>query len=222
MFYEFRFYTLPAGRMADVRARFRKSLPAIFARHGIDNIGCWEAVSGSGGPLWVYAMRYPDLSERTRVWGGFYSDDEWWAVRAATNAGEEMVDRFALDFLQANRLDPRLARLPSDGIHELRLIEQPVGRTSESIEFIEKSYIPILSSHGAKLLLAADCVTGPRLPQTALLLHWETTEQQREASLEVAADPALRAAFAEQRAQFRHALIGRSDAYLLQPVLAAT
>ena len=104
MLYELRLYSATPGRIEDLHARFRDHLPKLMVRHGIDQVGRWTATAGPNGPLFLYLMAYDDMAQRERQWDAFYHDDEWWQIRAATNAGEEMVERFDLFFLRPNAL----------------------------------------------------------------------------------------------------------------------
>src|SRR5271154_4489481 len=122
MIFEMRQYLIDRGRMNDNHARMRDHLPALLEKHGVRVVGRWSALSGPRMPLFCYIMEWRDLAEREARWGAFYADPEWPRIRAATNAGSELVEGQELVFLQPHPAfehdDSDLSRRVG-GIHQI-------------------------------------------------------------------------------------------------------
>lgn len=219
MLYELRLYTVVPGRLEDNHARFRDHLPRLLARHGIDQVGRWSATAGPNTPMFVYLMAYDDMAQRERQWDAFYQDDDWWQVRAATNAGEQMVERFDLFLLRPNaawqpqsRGDER-----SGGVHELIFAEVALGRNAEANAFLRDHYLPVVEREGGDILMVADFVSGDRMPRLGLMIAWPDGNAREAGRRAIDGDPAVRAAQAEERRALGRTSLGRTDVHVLEP-----
>ena len=212
MILELRMYTVTPGRIGDVQARFRDHLPPLLAAHGIRIIGCWIATAGTAGPMWVYMMAYRDLAERMAQWDSFSRDDRWWAARAETNAGEEMVERFDTHFLTTARPLPELP----PGIDELLLIEVALGQAAAVAAHVRDDYLRRIEAAGGTVALVADFLTGPHLPRIAIMVRWPDAQAQASARANLDSLPECATAARAQRAAFGRALLGQTDSYLLR------
>ena len=91
MIYELRIYTACQGRMPDLLARFRDHTTKLFERHGMKNVGYWlNSVGGRNDELW-YLLAYEDMAAREASWAAFQTDEEWRAVRAASERDGPLV-----------------------------------------------------------------------------------------------------------------------------------
>lgn len=220
MIFEFRLYTLVPGRLDVTLARFQDHLPALFADHGIDNVGRWIATAGPNGPMFVYMMAYTSLAERERKWAQFYADPRWARIRSSTQGDEEAVESFNLFFAASNpSWTGRSADCeePLSGVFDLVLAEAALGKTAATNAFLVDFYLPALERAGARILLVADLLTGPVLPKLALLFHWQSGNARRDGWLALSRDETLNQAIAAERASFGRALLGRTDTYVLEP-----
>jgi hypothetical protein len=218
MLYELRIYSVVPGRVGDTLERFR-SLPRLFERHGIDNVGRWHASAGHGGPNFVYMMAYRDFAEREAQWNAFYLDDEWWAYRTETNAGEEMTERFDLLFLRPN---PAWTPGPAGGeriggVHELTIAEVAVGQNGIANAYLEKLFVPLVSRAGGRLMLLADLVSGVALPKIAWMIAWPDAAAREKGRELIDTDPESLEAIRSQRQDRGRAAIGKHDTWLLAP-----
>lgn len=220
MLYELRLYTVVPGRVEDIHARFRDHLPKLMARHGIDQVARWTATAGPDTPLFVYMMAYDNLAQREQQWDAFYQDDEWWRVRAATNAGEQMVERFDLFLLRPGRAWQAIARDPvqrSGGVHELVLGEVALGHDSEAAEYLRTVYLPAVQREGGDILMVADFVAGSKMPRLAMIIAWPNGGRREAGRRRVDADPAVREAQRAERQSIGRTSIGATTIYVLEP-----
>lgn len=208
--YELRLYTIVPGRLDVAEERFGAHLPALFAKHGINNIGRWTATAGSAGPMFVYLLKYRDLAERERAWSSFWSDDAWYELRSRTQGDEEATERFDILFLRQSA-DWRPERPTPEalaGLHDLMFIELPVGKAAESNAFLLETYLPLMRSNGAEILLMTDCITGTALPKVALIVSWSDAEARRAGWLKMSTAETLTRAFCDQRRNLGRSLLG--------------
>jgi hypothetical protein len=170
--------------------------------------------------MFIYLMAYNSLAEREAQWEGFYTDDEWWRVRAATNAGEEMIERFDLLFLKRNpasisdRAEPGTRM---DGVHELMFVEVAVGKTKSANDFLADHYLPAISAAGGKIMWVADLISGCALPKLAIIVGWHDAAKFGLGNSALMSNENLQQLIKHQRLSFGRPLFGRIDSYLLQP-----
>jgi hypothetical protein len=220
MIYELRLYTVVPGRMEHNHGRFKDHLPILLARHEISNVGRWTATAGPNAPMFVYLMVYEDLSQRERQWSSFYADDEWWQVRAQTNAGSQMVERFDLFFLRANALwtpSASSAGTRLAGVHELSFMEVALGHNTEAAELIKTVLLPLIEREGGQPMMVADFLSGVAMPRMAMITAWPNATRLHEARRAIDSDPSLRMAFDANRETIGRAALGRTEVYVLEP-----
>jgi hypothetical protein len=82
-FYELRIYTAQPGKRDALAARFAKRTAAIYARHGITNVGYWipeqsDAELGiSAENTFIYIRGYPSKAERDKRLTAAHDDPEF-------------------------------------------------------------------------------------------------------------------------------------------------
>lgn len=221
MQYELRYYFVEPGRMHDLDARMRDGLPPLLARHGINVVGRWHAIAGRGTPLFIYLMAWQDNAEREANWGGFYTDPDWWALRASTNAGSELVQHYDISLLSPSPAWTEYRKVQGGvnvgGLHEL--IVQPIanGQPKAAHDYLAQTALPVLARHGGTLLGSFNLIAGQHMPGLVTLLSWRD-HAEREAGWDAYwQDPAIQQAHAAQRETLGRSLLGRADTYLLRP-----
>lgn len=221
MIFEMRQYLVARGRMADLHDRMENHLPDLFARHRIRVAARWTAIAGPRTPMFCYVMQWDDLNQREAVWGEFYADPDWARVRAATNAGSELVEGQELVFLRPHPVLPphTTGDTPArvGGLHQLITQRVAVGRTAEVTGFLGDSYLPALRSAGAGILGVFDLISGPGMPAMVICAAWEGESAWRAGWAAVEADSRLQAACDRQRESFGATLFGSSDTFLMEP-----
>ena len=199
-FAELRLYEVAPGRMDDMLARYRGPLRELFARHGIEVAGAWHAQFGPRAPMFIYLMHWPSLEARAQAWGGFYADPQWSRVRAETNRGSELVERYDLNFLSS------ITQLASDPAItsqelELHICKVSIGAGAAARQWLQEQAPSVLKASGGQLLGAYECMTGDDLPRACVFVGWSDAQSRLGASAALAIVP-----------------LGRADRYVLQPV----
>lgn len=160
-------------------------------RHSNSRLSCQilvtEALEGlttaaEASTSFVYLLGFDRLDARQAAWAGFYGDPQWQQVRAATNAGSEMIERTALSFLSPSAAcDGVDSRCWSGGVHELVDQRVAIGRKAAVEAFLAEVYVPALRASGADVLWLAEAITGEDLPQFSYILRWRNPEDRRAA-----------------------------------------
>src|SRR5262245_37374881 len=82
-FYELRVYTAMPGKRDDLAARFANRTAAIYARHGITNVGYWipqqsdPELGISAENSFIYMRAYPSKAERDKRLQAAHDDPEF-------------------------------------------------------------------------------------------------------------------------------------------------
>ena len=85
-FYELRVYTAQPGKRDALAARFATRTAAIYARHGITNVGYWipqqsdPELGISGENTFIYMRGYPSREERDKRLKAAHDDPEFGEV----------------------------------------------------------------------------------------------------------------------------------------------
>lgn len=105
--FELRTYTTPPGRLPALQARFRGHTLALFARHGMTNVGYWtpQDLARSQNTL-VYLLAHPSREAARQSWAAFGQDPEWQRVQAASEASGKIVERVESVFLDPTDYSP--------------------------------------------------------------------------------------------------------------------
>jgi hypothetical protein len=217
MHYELRLYEVVQGRMADMHARMRDHLSALFARHGVNVAGRWSALSGPRLPLFVYLMAWRDWNARETAWGGFYSDPEWPRVRAQTNAGSEMVGQYDILMLKPAVSWKSGKPGPVGGLHELRIERVAIGQAERVHDFISGKRIPVLEDQGARVLGVFDIACGVQIPAVATFLAWPDEQAQKRGWAAYERSNAVKESLVSGLRAAGRPLLDRSEVYLLEP-----
>jgi len=224
MIYEMRHYLMDRGRMNDNHDRMENHTPALLRKHGVNVIGRWAALTGPGMPMFCYIMEWEDFAEREAAWGGFYADPEWPRIRTATNAGSEMVQENKLTFMRPN---PVFRQVDSErdarggGLHQLIVQKTAIGLTGAVNDFLAETWLPRVQAAGARVLGLCDVISGPPMPSVVTLLSWPDETAWFRGWRAFENDPAVIAAYAEQRRTHGQALLGAAETWLMEPAAYA-
>jgi hypothetical protein len=88
-FFELRVYTAQPGKRDALAARFASRTAAIYARHGITNVGYWIPQESdpdlgiSSGNTFIYMRAYPSKAERDKRLKAAHDDPEFAEVVVA-------------------------------------------------------------------------------------------------------------------------------------------
>ena len=105
--FELRTYTTAPGRLPALRTRFREHTMAIFARHGMTNVGYWVPEdSARAQNTLVYILAHPSREAARQSWDAFGKDPEWQRVQAASEADGKIVEHVESVFLDPTDYSP--------------------------------------------------------------------------------------------------------------------
>jgi len=81
--FEMRTYIASPGKIEALHARFRDHTCKLFEKHGMTNIGYWQATTGDNAEnTLVYILAYPSKEAREASWKAFQADEQWNKVKA--------------------------------------------------------------------------------------------------------------------------------------------
>jgi len=113
--FEMRTYHAAPGKLDDLNARFRNHTVALFAKHGITNIGYWTPIENPDNLL-IYVLAYPSREARDTSWKEFASDEDWKKAKAESEVNGKLVNKVDQLFLSATDFSPAIQ--PSTGSGE--------------------------------------------------------------------------------------------------------
>ena len=98
-FYELRIYTTQPGKRDALAARFANRTAAIYARHGITNVGYWipqqsdPELGISAENTFIYIRGYPSKAERDKRLNAAHDDPEFGEVvtKAESNPATKLI-----------------------------------------------------------------------------------------------------------------------------------
>jgi hypothetical protein len=82
--YEIRVYEAFDGKADAMKARFKKEVVKRLPGHGIELLGVFE--SAMEASRLTYLTRFKSEDDRSKAWAAFGADQEWRAIKAATEA----------------------------------------------------------------------------------------------------------------------------------------
>ena len=209
MLYELRLYAVQLGRSADIEQRMLEEVPPLFAEHRMKSIGHWRVLAGPDLPGFIYMLAWDGPAEREAGWARFYADERWWRMRARTNAGSELVERYGLWLMQAfAATEPLTLTCGPHEVHEMAIHHVPISRRDAITAHLSDCFLPAISRAGGKVWGCFEVIAGPRVPCVVLIISWPDYAARNEWN--------ARAANAEGAE-----LLGRSDVQLLQPLPAS-
>ena len=100
--FELRTYLAAPGKLPGLDARFRDHTRAIFARHGMTNLGYFHPVdekSGAGTTL-IYFLAYPSREAAAAAWKGFRDDPAWVKARTASEKEGKLTAKVTSVYLK--------------------------------------------------------------------------------------------------------------------------
>ena len=99
MIHELRVYRVLPGRMPAMLARFEHTTLALFAKHGIRQVGFWTTLVGPSNMDLTYLLAWESMGEREQKWTAFSTDPDWVAKRTESEKDGAIVEHFSNSFL---------------------------------------------------------------------------------------------------------------------------
>jgi hypothetical protein len=86
--FELRTYTASQGNLAHLNARFRDHTCKLFEKHGMTNIGYWNAANGEKGEdnTLIYILAHASVEAAKTSFNNFRMDPAWLDARKASEA----------------------------------------------------------------------------------------------------------------------------------------
>jgi hypothetical protein len=106
--FELRTYTTPEGKLPALDARFRDHTLALFARHGMTNLGYFhpsDADKGAGSTL-LYFLAHASRDAAAASWKGFRDDPDWAKARTASEVNGKLTTKVESVFLRPADFSP--------------------------------------------------------------------------------------------------------------------
>ena len=89
--YELRTYTCNAGKLEDLKKRFRDHTIEIFNRHGMQSVGYWVPQDARSSTTLIYIISHASKEQAAKNWADFRNDPEWKKVVAESEANGKIV-----------------------------------------------------------------------------------------------------------------------------------
>ena len=105
--FELRTYTAHPDRLEELHARFGDHTLALFARHGMTNIGYFEPQDEPPSEdTLVYLLAHADRAAAEASWAAFRDDPDWQRVAEETRRNGRLVANVESVFLNPTRYSP--------------------------------------------------------------------------------------------------------------------
>ncbi len=111
--YELRTYYAAEGKLPALQARFREHTCALFAKHGITNVGYWVPLENTENKL-VYIVSFPSIEAQKQAWKDFGADAEWKKVHAESEQDGKLVTKVVSKLLTATDFSPEIKSVIAD------------------------------------------------------------------------------------------------------------
>ncbi len=85
MIHQIRIYEIFEHNKAAFHERFRNHAWRIMRAYGFNIVGIWES-AGEDRTEFIYLLAWPDEETMRAAWFAFKDDEEWKAIKRATNA----------------------------------------------------------------------------------------------------------------------------------------
>ena len=148
-FFELRTYYAAPGKLDALQARFRDHTTAIFASHGMANIGYWLPLTNSENKL-VYLLAYPSREAREKAWKEFGADPLWQSVAKESEKNGKLVSKVESVYLTATDFSPLVTPTRSDParVFELRTYHATAGKLGDLLARFRNHTTALFTKHG--------------------------------------------------------------------------
>ena len=147
--YELRVYYAAPGKLDALEARFRDHTCALFAKHGLVNIGYWIPVENPDNKL-IYIIACPNRETHDKDWQSFTADPEWKKVVQASEADGKLVAKVDSIFLNATDFSPKIEPSHTDAprCFELRTYTAAPSKMDALLARFRDHTLTLFAKHG--------------------------------------------------------------------------
>lgn len=119
--YELRTYYANEGKLDDLVARFRDHTTALFAKHGIENVGYWVPKYNPDNKL-IYIIAFPSRLDQESMWKSFQADPDWKAAAKASSKNGRLIKKIEAVFMQTTEYSMPIKKIQAspERLFELR------------------------------------------------------------------------------------------------------
>jgi uncharacterized protein (DUF1330 family) len=148
--FEMRTYYAHAGKFEALLARFRNHTVALFAKHGMTNIGYWVPVGDNPDRMLIYVLAYTNREAREKSWKDFMADPEWIKAYNESHKDGPLVARVESVFLRATDYSPNIPEQlgPGSRVFELRTYTASPGRLAALHDRFRHHTMKLFAKHG--------------------------------------------------------------------------
>lgn len=147
--FEMRVYFAAEGKLEELQTRFRKHTVALFAKHGMTNLGYWVPLENPENKL-IYVLAYPSREARDEAWKAFEADPDWLVAKGASEQNGKLVAKVESTFLQATDFSPeiRVSAGTSPRTFELRTYTTTPGNLERLLKRFRGHTVGLFVKHG--------------------------------------------------------------------------
>lgn len=149
--YELRTYYAAPGKLEPLLQRFRNHTVALFAKHGMTNVGYWVPAENPDRKL-IYLLSFPDRAARDASFKSFGADPEWQTAQKASEVDGKLVDKVDSRFLTAtdfSKSDTITAASPSR-VYEMRTYTCGPDNLPKLLDRFSNHTVGLFTKHGMK------------------------------------------------------------------------
>ncbi len=147
--YEFRVYYAAEGKLDALNARFRDHTCALFAKHGMSNIGYWTPLENPDRKIY-YLLSFPDRKARDASFKAFGDDPAWKKAFAESEKDGKLVTKMESTFLHTTDFSPavQLEKKDPARVFELRTYTTGPGNLTRLHDRFRNHTVGLFSKHG--------------------------------------------------------------------------
>jgi len=196
--YELRTYVCEPARLADLQSQFRDHTVKLFARHGMQVIGCWTPLEGPAAETTLLVLlEHPSRAAATSAWQAVIHDPEWKQIASdlEKNQGRLLARPPESVFLTQTDYSPRIGLPVAGKVYELRTYTAPESRLPDLNTRFRDHTMELFRKHGIVNFGYWTPADPPRSENTLIyLLEYDSRESARTAFSAFLADPVWQAA----------------------------
>ena len=105
--FEIRTYHAAEGKMDALNARFRDHTCKLFEKHGMKNIGYWQAIEPKDGKqVLIYILAHDSEEAAKKNWDAFQNDPDWKKIKDESEKDGALVAKIEKVFVKATDYSP--------------------------------------------------------------------------------------------------------------------
>lgn len=126
--YELRIYEAAPGKLDNLIARFQNHTRALFAKHGMTNVGYWVPLHNEQNLL-PYILAHPSREVANAAWAAFRQDSAWIRARNDSERNGKLVNKITSVFMKPTDFSPVIrAHYGNKHVFEYRVYTAAPGK----------------------------------------------------------------------------------------------